>query len=110
MTTTPHLQPDEDRVAEVPRVCRPLFVALVRAMLYPFKPLSVAADMVQADPATAMLLRDTLEASVGGRLEADGTIYDAGFRPLMLEPLISMIGRTEGNRLLHEMENDDPAR
>ena len=65
--------------------------------------------MVQADPAAAVLLRDTLEASVGIRLEADGTIYDRRLRPRVLNALRPMVARTEARRLLDEIENDDPA-
>lgn len=45
--------------SKMPEACRPLFEALVDAT--PLQPLSVAAEMVQADSATAAMLRDHLE-------------------------------------------------
>ena len=110
MTATPNILRENNQPSKIPKICRPLFKALANSLLlFSSVPLSIAADLVQADPAAAKLLRDQLAIDPDNPIKVNGTIYDSGIRHLMLNDLRPMIVRTEGRRLLDEMENDDPA-
>ena len=61
--TTPDRHPDDDKPQAMPRVCRPLFDALVDVVLpLPHASISLSVSLARADPATARLLRDHLES------------------------------------------------
>lgn len=106
MTTTPNPLQENDQPSEIPKACRQLFKALAKSLLlFSNAPKSFAADLVQADPAAAKLLCDQLEIDPDNPIKVNRTLYDSGIRPMMLNDLRPMILRTEGCRVLDEIEN-----
>lgn len=106
MTTTPQPDHEDERATEIPRSCRPLFNALVDAVLLG-APLSPAIDLAMAGPAGAMLLRDHLQAGLGEDIEDDVTILGRRLRPRVLNVLRPMVARIEARRLMNEIEDTE---
>ena len=106
MRKKPNVKVQVDQDAEVPIACQPLFGMLLNsASDRPSELLSTAADMVQADIATATLLRDFFVETTGRPVKTwRGSYGLTSDNPRLLKALIQMIARAEGNRLLKEME------
>lgn len=104
MISEPIFQPEDDRVAEMPRVCRLLFNAPVDSVLIG-APLSPAADIVRADPAVGKLLHDHLESRVGGDIKDDSMILEKPPAAVSSKLLESMIAREVARRVMHEIKN-----
>lgn len=106
MITTPGLTPEDGRVTEIPRACRQLFDALVNAVLL-CAPLSPAVDLAMSDPATAVLLKNHLQAGLDGDVEGDGTIQLRRLRSRVLDALRPVVARMEARRVIDEIENNE---
>jgi hypothetical protein len=97
MTTTPNTHPADGQPAAMPRICRPLFNAIVDAVLpLPYAPMKLSVNLARDDPDTAKLLCNHLEA----KGESVGRLTRR-----VLNVLRPMVARLEAQRVLDEFEN-----
>lgn len=97
--TTPDRHPNDDQPPAMPRACRPLFNALVDVVLpLPHASMDLSISLASADPATARLLRDHIEA----RGDDVGRLFRG-----VLNVLRPMVARIEARRLVDEIENHE---
>lgn len=95
MTTTPTPR-DDDQPPAMPRICRPLFNALVDVVLpLPHASMDLSISLAKADPDAARLLRNHIEA----RGEDVGRLFRG-----VLDVLRPVVARQEARRLMDEIE------